>query len=435
MVQIIPRAQNNKYEDLFQGITGALGGAEAIKGAMNDRGDRAELKKRFGDEFGNVRNPQLQQMLLQGSMQREVKEADKNKRLAALDQIKKTDFWQKATDIQKAAVEAEIRGDFTGKTASSLINAEREQLGNAAFNQAIEDDNENDSTLEPGSSENDENFNEPSKIKPRRNYDAEIGKWQKILSTNPDPAKRESAKSKISELQNLRDLDMRAEKFQFQKDQAYKTEVDKSYDAQKSFIDDTTKAYRSYETEFKPRLLQMQKMASDSELISPTAAVFLEALGIPLGALDDPSSELFQKVSQDMLKGLPESYGSRILKVEVENFLKTIPQLQNSPEGRRMIASNMLKLGEMKEVFYKEMRKKQMEAVDNNEKLPKDFEQRIFDQTLPQINKIQQEFSKLSEIKSVPKNTIPFFNPSGNVEFVPKDLQQWALDNGGKRIW
>jgi hypothetical protein len=213
-------------------------------------------------------------------------------------------------------------------------------------------------------------------------------------------------------------------------------ELEKSYAEQKPFIDDTTKRAVGWESEMKPRLLQMQKM-NEKELVSPTAAVFLEAVGIPLGALDDPTSELYNKVSQDLLKGLPETYGSRILKVEVDNFLKTIPTLMNSPVGRRMIASNMLKLGEMKEVYYKEMRKEQMSYLDQNKKLPKDFEQRIFDNVSPQIAKINDEFSQLSQITSVPENTIPYFNPQGGISFIPDDPDdiEWAEKNGGKRIW
>jgi len=210
--------------------------------------------------------------------------------------------------------------------------------------------------------------------------------------------------------------------------------VESAYKAQQDFIDDTTKAYRSFETEFKPRLLQMRNI-KDEDLISPTAAVFLDALGIPLGALDDPSSELYQKLSQDLLKGLPDTYGSRILKVEVDNFLKTIPTLLNSADGRRMIASNMLKLGEMKEVYYNAMRQQQREYLDKNKPLPRDFQQTVFDQVKPQIDRINNEFVKLSEIKSVPKDTIPFFNPNGEVEFVPKEHAQWASENGGRKIW
>lgn len=208
-----------------------------------------------------------------------------------------------------------------------------------------------------------------------------------------------------------------------------------SYEQQKSFIEDVTNSYKGFEQEMKPRLLQMQKLTSDDDLIGPTAAVFLEQLGIPLGALEDPSSELFDKLSQDLLKGLPETYGSRILKVEVDNFLKTIPRLMNSADGRRMIASNMLKLGEMKEVYYKEMRQQQKDILDSNKKFPSDFQQRVFDNVKPQIDRINNEFVKLSEIKSVPKGTTPYFDPDGNIVFVEKQHEDWANKNGGRKIW
>ncbi len=207
-----------------------------------------------------------------------------------------------------------------------------------------------------------------------------------------------------------------------------------AYKAQEDFINETTSKYQGFETEMKPRLLQMQNM-SPEDIIGPTSAVFLDTLGIPLGALEDPSSELYNKLSQDLLKGLPETYGNRILKVEVDNFLKTIPTLMNSPDGRRMIASNMLKLGEMKEVYYNEMRKKQTESLDNEKPLTRDFQQRVFDQVKPQIDRINNEFVKMAQIKSVPKNTIPFFAPNGEIEFVPKEHAQWAQENGGRRIW
>ncbi len=208
---------------------------------------------------------------------------------------------------------------------------------------------------------------------------------------------------------------------------------DTAYNANKKFIDDTTSKYSAFETEMKPKLLQMRNIP-DEDLISPTAAVFLDAVGLPLGSLADPSSELYQKLSQDLLKGLPETYGNRILKVEVDNFLKTIPTLMNSADGRRMITSNMLKLGEMKEVYYKAMRRMQEKALEDG-KFPRDFQQKVFDQVKPQIDKINQEFVKLSEIKHVPPGTIPFFNPNGDIEFVPEEHAQWATENEGKRIW
>lgn len=207
-----------------------------------------------------------------------------------------------------------------------------------------------------------------------------------------------------------------------------------SYKAQEDFINETTDKYKGFETEMKPRLLQMRNIP-DEDLIGPTASVFLDALGIPLGALENPSSELYHKLSQDLLKGLPETYGSRILKVEVDNFLKTIPTLMNSADGRRMIASNMLKLGELKEVYYNQMRKEQKEYLDTGKPLPKDFQQRVFDQVKPQIDRINNEFVKLSEITSVPKGTVPYFGEDDEIYFVDKENEDWARKNGGRRIW
>jgi hypothetical protein len=221
---------------------------------------------------------------------------------------------------------------------------------------------------------------------------------------------------------------------QSQQAQREDQKVESAYKAQQPFIDEVTQSYKGFETEMKPRLLQMQHMKPE-DIISPTAAAFLEALHIPLGALEDPSSELYNKLSQDLLKGLPETYGSRILKVEVENFLKTIPTLLNSADGRRMIASNMLKLGEMKEIYYNAMRDKQREYLDENRPLPRDFQQVVFDQVKPQIDRINNEFIQLSEIKSVPEATIPFFGPDGQIKFVPKEHAEWATQNGGRKIW
>lgn len=248
---------------------------------------------------------------------------------------------------------------------------------------------------------------------------------------NADPLKK---------YQLMTDANVSKENAQAEADIAYKGDTlanqkfESSYKAQEDFIDEVTKSYRAFETDTKPRLMQMQHMDPE-DLIGPTANVFLESMGIPLGALSDPSSELYNKLSQDLLKGLPETYGSRILKVEVDNFLKTIPTLMNSPEGRRMISSNMLKLGEMKEIYYNEMRKQQKDSLDNSKPLPRDFQQRVFDQVKPQIDKFNDQFSKMAQIKHVPSGTIAFFDPDDNIVFVEKENAEWAQNNGGQRIW
>jgi hypothetical protein len=260
-------------------------------------------------------------------------------------------------------------------------------------------------------------------------------KAKKVLAENPN-ADADTLQSAMDDAGVPRDKSASYVENRRRKDEQALTKQDVAYKDQKDFIDDVTNQYTSFEKDTKPKLRQMQSIPSE-KLVGPTAAAFLEKIGIPLGALEDPSSELFQKLSLDLLKGLPETYGNRILKVEVDNFLRTIPALINSPDGRRMIASNMLKLGEMKEVFYKEMRNQQRSALDADKPLPKDFQQRVLDNVMPQMNKINNEFVQLSQLTSVPPGHKPFFNSSGTISFVPDDPKalQWATENGGKRIW
>lgn len=247
----------------------------------------------------------------------------------------------------------------------------------------------------------------------------ELGQYRALINSGVSPvlAEKES-KLKSSQLNR------------------HQSQLDKSYDAQKDFIDDVTNQYLAFETQMKPRLQQMQKLNSE-ELISPSAAAIMEGLGLPLGVLENPSNELYDKLSQDLLKGLPDTYGSRILKVEVDNFLKTIPRLINSADGRRMIASNMLKLGEIKETYYKDMRAMQRSYLDQNKPFPRDFQQVILDNAMPSLNRLNNEFVQLSDLTSIPKGTVPFFNPQGGISFVDDnpDAIEWASSNGGKRIW
>ena len=138
-----------------------------------------------------------------------------------------------------------------------------------------------------------------------------------------------------------------------------------------------------------------------------------------------------------MLKGLPEAFGTRILQVEVENFLKTIPQLINSPDGRRMITSNMLKLGEFKEAAFDATRELQLESIEKNKPLPRDFQQQVFERSRPVLNKLNDEFVKMARIKDVPQGTVPMFDPNGDIYFVPKDMVENILiqEPRAKKIW
>jgi hypothetical protein len=387
--------------------------------------------ERFNQAFGNIVNTgsQLAMAREQGKKQKEI-----DKRLS-----EKLGFDISGLDpeIKKLVVAETLKGQTKAQESAAELAGNRQSIRGIESQRNLPEGSlsafENnpslaEQTTRPGK--------EPKKTQASQPIDPE----QLSIIKNIRNTDAYKSADPLTKYQILTDSGVSKENAQAEADIASKQadihqkSFESSYKAQEDFINDTTASYKGFESEMKPRLLQIQSLPPE-DIIGPTSAVFLEHLGIPLGALENPASELFNKLSQDLLKGLPETYGNRILKVEVDNFLKTIPTLMNSPDGRRMVASNMLKLGEMKEVYYKEMRKEQKNYLDENKPLPRDFQQRIFDQVKPQIDRINNEFIKLAEVTSVPEGTVPFFSPQGEIKFVPVQQMEWAEKNGGRRIW
>lgn len=331
------------------------------------------------------------------------------------------------------------------KTAQELAKSEKSAVRAKKLAQAYNISEEEAEGMEPGDiaalgrhrSKQEPGGESAKPIPPER-----VAQIEQVLEANKDASSDklavEMGKAGIpkSDSNQYVESRRREEDRKIKKEELEEGKIERSYKEHKPFIDSVSNSYKSWKTEMEPRLKQMQSL-NEEELISPSAAKFLETLGIPLGMLSNPSVEYYSKLSQDLLKGLPESYGSRILKVEVDNFLRTIPTLLNSADGRRMIASNMLKIGEMKEIFYNEMRNQQRQYIDENKKFPKDFEQKVIDNVRPLMDRQQQDFIQMSQMKSIPQGHVPYFNPQGNVSFVPKneEAMKWAETNGGRRIW
>jgi len=62
---------------------------------------------------------------------------------------------------------------------------------------------------------------------------------------------------------------------------------------------------------------------------------------LDLTALRSADSQEFNKLSTDFLKDAKKFFGSRVTDSEIKLFLKTVPQLSNSPEGRRRVIQNL----------------------------------------------------------------------------------------------
>lgn len=70
-----------------------------------------------------------------------------------------------------------------------------------------------------------------------------------------------------------------------------------------------------------------------------------------------PEAQLYVKTVNEFLRGARDTFGARVTNFEVERFLARLPNLTNSPEGRRLIISQMKLFNERAELQNKALQK------------------------------------------------------------------------------
>ena len=112
-------------------------------------------------------------------------------------------------------------------------------------------------------------------------------------------------------------------------------------------------------------------------------------LGIDLSSLMSPESQEFEKLSLGFMKNLKNYFGNRITQIEVENFLKTVPSLLQSREGKERVIYNMKLNNEAKLLRMKAL--KDIRSKYGKD-IPGDVEEMVEDAISPQLDKLAERF-------------------------------------------
>lgn len=163
------------------------------------------------------------------------------------------------------------------------------------------------------------------------------------------------------------------------------------YKYNQKFNENIDKSFLNYQ-DLNLHLDELENLANKGNLTTPLTASLLERFGLSLGVLNNPDSEAFQKTSQDLLKGISAYYGNRLNLAEVNSFLKTIPTLLNSEEGRKQIIKNMRIFSEPAQILY-ESREKLLKQL-NGKPPPYDFQSKVIADALPRITKLSDRFKE-----------------------------------------
>ncbi|MCK9570510.1 hypothetical protein M0R72_16300 [Candidatus Pacearchaeota archaeon] len=173
------------------------------------------------------------------------------------------------------------------------------------------------------------------------------------------------------------------------------------------------------------RLGKIEKLVEHGDLTRPRWHSLLNTLehgifgfGVNLHSLETADSQEFDKLSKEFLKNAKNIFGARITDNDVKVFLKMVPDLSQSREGKLAIIHNMKLYNE-----GKHLRKTAAEQIlkANNGKLPGDFIQQVEDIAGPELDKLATRFitdkqvapaqEELSTLEKLTGTELPSANP------------------------
>jgi len=138
-------------------------------------------------------------------------------------------------------------------------------------------------------------------------------------------------------------------------------------------------------------------------LASPGYTEFLKNSGFDIPTLQGASTEEFNKIAANFIKNARTYFGSRISNFELESFLKTIPNLSQSPEGRKRVISNLKSIARLEVEAGKAAR----EIIDKHKGIPPlDLMERVEKKLDKKADKLAKKF-KEDLAKSVPERQNP----------------------------
>lgn len=142
------------------------------------------------------------------------------------------------------------------------------------------------------------------------------------------------------------------------------------------------------------RLDRMEELNKKGKLDSPHYINLLKKAGFDYPALLKPDSQEFQKLSIDFLKNAKDAFGSRISNFEADTFLKSIPSLTQSKEGRERVIRNLKLMNEGKLARAQALK----EVVRASSGIPPlDLAEQVEEHAAPKLEDLAEKFRRGEE--------------------------------------
>ena len=149
---------------------------------------------------------------------------------------------------------------------------------------------------------------------------------------------------------------------------------------------------------------RMEALEKESKLDSAGYAEFLKRSGYDIPALMNEGSEEFNKIQANFLRNAKTYFGARITDADLNQFLKMVPSLSQSPEGRKRVMANLRYISRAKLGYFDAMKEV---IAENKGTPPMDLDERVFDKTEKKMDALVDKF-KEDLAKPVPKGQNKF---------------------------
>jgi hypothetical protein len=193
---------------------------------------------------------------------------------------------------------------------------------------------------------------------------------------------------------------------------------ERAYLANKKQSEEISKAYQAAMNN-NMRLGRLKTLNDKDKLINPATHSFLKATHLDYPWLMGTDTQEFEEVGNSFLRDARSIFGARITNFELGSFLRLLPTLQNTKEGRSVIIRNMK--------LYNEAAKSIFNArndviKENGGKIPLDMNERIDLKIGPKLENISHRFETGEDIESKKS----FSKPPPASDYVNKRIKHEA---------
>lgn len=179
------------------------------------------------------------------------------------------------------------------------------------------------------------------------------------------------------------------------------------------------------------RIDRMNAIDKNGNVSAPAMIKVLDAFGLPIGILSNPDTEEFRKLEAEFARDVSSVFpGGKITNFELQTFMRAVPSLLNSPEGRQAVYRNRKLLNEAKRIKYDEYKRI---IKENGGKKPPNLGLLLDERTSEKMLDLEDRFvSGMKNITDKYQVPIRMLDPQGNPVDIPASEIENALNAGAR---